>query len=160
MHQFTGVGHSINISKCYVNFQLFLPISTLFILFHCKLLCDFLNYLGLTLNNINILIFLFVLLFLSLTPVKDMSRQGHRSLSSGLFSVFNADAISSVKLTKGGFPARYGGRLSSVLDIRMKEGNMEEFPIEDYEVVMDLGEGTLLYDLKSIRTCGFLYQNK
>ncbi len=44
----------------------------------------------------------------------------------GFFSVFNADAISSVKLTKGGFPARYGGRLSSVLDIRMKEGNSKE----------------------------------
>ncbi|MEM9986893.1 MAG: TonB-dependent receptor, partial [Bacteroidota bacterium] len=45
----------------------------------------------------------------------------------GFFSVFNADAIKSVKLTKGGFPARYGGRLSSVLDIRMKEGDMHEF---------------------------------
>ena len=41
----------------------------------------------------------------------------------GFMSVFNADAIQSVTLTKGGFPARYGGRLSSVLDIRMKEGN-------------------------------------
>lgn len=45
----------------------------------------------------------------------------------GFFSVFNADAISSVNLIKGGFPARYGGRLSSVLDIRMKEGNNKEF---------------------------------
>jgi len=45
----------------------------------------------------------------------------------GLFSVFNADAIKSVTLTKGGFPARFGGRLSSVLDIRMKEGNLNEF---------------------------------
>jgi len=45
----------------------------------------------------------------------------------GFFSVFNADAINSVELMKGGFPARYGGRLSSVLDIRMKEGNMSEF---------------------------------
>lgn len=43
----------------------------------------------------------------------------------GFFSVFNADAINSVQLVKGGFPARYGGRLSSVLDIRMKEGNNE-----------------------------------
>lgn len=41
----------------------------------------------------------------------------------GFFSVFNADAINNVQLIKGGFPARYGGRLSSVLDIRMKEGN-------------------------------------
>jgi len=45
----------------------------------------------------------------------------------GFFSVFNADAINDVKLIKGGFPARYGGRLSSVLDIRMKEGNMREY---------------------------------
>lgn len=45
----------------------------------------------------------------------------------GFFSVFNADAISNVSLTKGGFPARYGGRLSSVLEIKMKEGNMNEF---------------------------------
>ena len=44
----------------------------------------------------------------------------------GFFSVFNADAINNIKLVKGGFPARYGGRLSSVLDIRMKEGNMKE----------------------------------
>lgn len=41
----------------------------------------------------------------------------------GFFSIFNSDAIQSVKLTKGAFPARYGGRLSSVLDISMKEGN-------------------------------------
>lgn len=40
----------------------------------------------------------------------------------GFFSVFNADAVSSVEVYKGGFPARYGGRLSSVIDIRMKEG--------------------------------------
>jgi len=45
----------------------------------------------------------------------------------GIFSVFNADAIKNVTLTKGGFPARYGGRLSSVLEINMKEGNTKEF---------------------------------
>jgi hypothetical protein len=45
----------------------------------------------------------------------------------GFFSVFNADAIRDVNLIKGGFPARYGGRLSSVVDISMKEGNMREF---------------------------------
>jgi hypothetical protein len=44
----------------------------------------------------------------------------------GFFSTFNADALKSVDLIKGGFPARYGGRLSSVLDLRMKEGNMRE----------------------------------
>lgn len=48
----------------------------------------------------------------------------------GFFSVFNADAIKSVTLTKGGFPARFGGRLSSVLEINMKEGNMKEFHAE------------------------------
>jgi hypothetical protein len=45
----------------------------------------------------------------------------------GIFSVFNADAIKNITLTKGGFPARYGGRLSSILEINMKEGNMKEF---------------------------------
>ncbi|NML66906.1 TonB-dependent receptor [Hymenobacter sp. RP-2-7] len=45
----------------------------------------------------------------------------------GFFSVFNADALRNVELIKGGFPARYGGRLSSVLDISLKEGNMQEF---------------------------------
>lgn len=45
----------------------------------------------------------------------------------GFFSVFNADAINKVTLVKGGFPARYGGRLSSVVDIRMKEGDMQNF---------------------------------
>lgn len=44
----------------------------------------------------------------------------------GFFSVFNSDAIKNVDLYKGGIPARYGGRLSSVLDISMKEGNMKE----------------------------------
>ena len=41
----------------------------------------------------------------------------------GFFSVFNNDAINDLKLYKGDIPARYGGRLSSLLDIRMKEGN-------------------------------------
>lgn len=45
----------------------------------------------------------------------------------GFVSVFNGDAINYAEIIKGGFPARYGGRLSSVLDIRMKEGNMEKF---------------------------------
>lgn len=45
----------------------------------------------------------------------------------GFFSLFNGDALKSVELTKGGFPARYGGRLSSVIDMSMKEGNKQEF---------------------------------
>jgi len=48
----------------------------------------------------------------------------------GFFSTFNADAIKNVELTKGGFPARYGGRLSSVIDITMKEGNMRKYNVE------------------------------
>jgi hypothetical protein len=45
----------------------------------------------------------------------------------GFFSLFNGDAIKSLELTKGGFPSRYGGRLSSVLEITMKDGNKEKF---------------------------------
>ncbi|MGA0557789.1 TonB-dependent receptor [Larkinella sp. VNQ87] len=44
----------------------------------------------------------------------------------GFFSVFNGDALKSVELIKGGFPARYGGRLSSVIEMNMKEGNKEK----------------------------------
>jgi hypothetical protein len=45
----------------------------------------------------------------------------------GFFSVFNSDAIKDVTLVKGGAPANYGGRLSSVVDVSMKEGNMKEY---------------------------------
>ncbi len=45
----------------------------------------------------------------------------------GFMSVFNGDAIKDVTLIKGGFPARYGGRLSSVVDLSMQEGNLQEF---------------------------------
>ncbi|MCE7071909.1 TonB-dependent receptor [Dyadobacter sp. CY327] len=41
----------------------------------------------------------------------------------GFFSIFNGDALRSMEFIKGGFPARYGGRISSVLDVQMKEGN-------------------------------------
>ncbi|GAB3832701.1 TonB-dependent receptor [Hymenobacter jeollabukensis] len=44
----------------------------------------------------------------------------------GFLSVFDANAVSDVRLIKGGFPARYGGRLSSVLDVRLKEGNRQK----------------------------------
>jgi len=47
----------------------------------------------------------------------------------GFFSVFNSDALKDVKLYKGGAPAQFGGRLSSVLDIKMKEGNMKEMKV-------------------------------
>lgn len=44
----------------------------------------------------------------------------------GFFSAFNSDAVKDVKLYKGDFPAQYGGRLSSVVDVRMSEGNRKE----------------------------------
>jgi hypothetical protein len=45
----------------------------------------------------------------------------------GFFSIFNSDAIKNTSLIKGGMPAQYGGRLSSVLDIAMKDGNNQKF---------------------------------
>jgi hypothetical protein len=45
----------------------------------------------------------------------------------GFFSTFNSDAVKDLKVYKGGFPAQYGGRLSSVIDVRMKEGNNQKF---------------------------------
>lgn len=45
----------------------------------------------------------------------------------GFFSVFNADIVKNMDVFKGGIPAQYGGRLSSLMDIRMKEGNMRKF---------------------------------
>ncbi len=45
----------------------------------------------------------------------------------GFFSVFNPDAVKDVKLYKGGIPPRYGGRISSILDVRMKEGNNKKY---------------------------------
>ena len=48
----------------------------------------------------------------------------------GFFSIFNSDAIKNVTLIKGGMPAQYGGRLSSVLDISMKEGNNQKYQVE------------------------------
>lgn len=47
----------------------------------------------------------------------------------GFFSVFNPDAVKDVKLIKGGIPAQYGGRLSSILDIRMKDGNNKQLQL-------------------------------
>ena len=48
----------------------------------------------------------------------------------GFFSIFNSDAIKDVTLIKGGAPANYGGRLSSVVDVTMKEGNNQQFHAE------------------------------
>lgn len=57
------------------------------------------------------------LILLDGVPLYNISHIG------GIFSVFNVDVLSDVELIKGGFPARYGGRLSSVLNIKAKEGN-------------------------------------
>ncbi|MBO9201651.1 MULTISPECIES: TonB-dependent receptor [Niastella] len=48
----------------------------------------------------------------------------------GFFSIFNSDAIKNISLVKGGMSAQYGGRLSSVLDVAMKEGNLNKFEVE------------------------------
>lgn len=48
----------------------------------------------------------------------------------GFFSVFNADAVKSVNLIKGGMPANYGGRMSSVLEVNMNEGNIKKFKVK------------------------------
>lgn len=54
----------------------------------------------------------------------------HSSHALGFFSVFNTDAIKNIDLIKGGFPSRYGGRLSSVLDIQLKDGNQHQLKYE------------------------------
>ncbi len=48
----------------------------------------------------------------------------------GFFSIFNSDAIKNVSLIKGGMPPQYGGRLSSVLDVAMKEGNDKKLQVD------------------------------
>ncbi|MEM1340027.1 MAG: TonB-dependent receptor [Bacteroidota bacterium] len=58
----------------------------------------------------------------------------------GFFSVFNSNAIKDVKLYKGGIPAIYGGRLSSVLDVKQREGNIKDFSGE-------VGIGTIAANL-------------
>lgn len=64
------------------------------------------------------------LILLDGVPVYNASHLG------GLFSIFNSSAIKSAQLYKGNFPARFGGRLSSVLDVRTKEGNQRNFSSE------------------------------
>src|SRR5690554_5307371 len=61
------------------------------------------------------------LMLLDDVPLYNVSHFG------GFFSVFNADIVKSTELMKSGFPAEYSGRLSSVLDVRMKEGNSKKF---------------------------------
>ena len=67
----------------------------------------------------------------------------------GFFSTFNSDAIKDITLYKGGFPAEYGGRLSSVVDIKMNEGNNKEFHVSGgIELLL---QGLLLKD-QSLKT--------
>ena len=67
----------------------------------------------------------------------------------GLFSVFNPDAIKNLKLYKGGIPAKYGGRVSSVLEIFQKDGNSKEFKANGGIGVISsriLAEGPIIKD--------------
>lgn len=77
--------------------------------------------------------------------------------AAGIFSIFNADAIRSATLIKGGFPARYGGRLSSILDVRTKEGNAKKMEASA-EVGLVSGkvsvEGPLIKDKSSFFLAG------
>ncbi len=75
----------------------------------------------------------------------------------GFFSVFNSDAIHDVKLYKGGVPARYGGRASSVMDIRMKEGNMNDYHVSGGIGLISsrlMAEGPILNDKSSFMISG------
>ena len=75
----------------------------------------------------------------------------------GFFSVFNPDAVKDLKLYKGGIPARFGGRLSSVLDIYQKEGNSKEFEMNGGIGLISsrlLAEGPLKKDKGSFLVAG------
>ena len=75
----------------------------------------------------------------------------------GFFSIFNGDAIKSVELIKGGFPARYGGRLSSVIDINMKDGNKDSYHVEGGIGVISsnlMVEGPIIKDKASFMISG------
>jgi outer membrane receptor for ferrienterochelin and colicin len=73
------------------------------------------------------------------------------------FSVFNGDAIKSAELIKGGFPARYGGRLSSIIDVKMKEGNKESYHGEGGVGIISghfLAEGPIVKNKSSFMVSG------
>ena len=75
----------------------------------------------------------------------------------GLFSVFNPDAIKDLKLYKGGIPARFGGRLSSVLDIYQKEGNSNNFHLNGGIGLISsrlLAEGPIIKERASFLVAG------
>lgn len=71
----------------------------------------------------------------------------------GFFSIFNTDAVKSADIYKAGFPAKYGGRLSSVIDIHTKEGNMKKWQGNANIGVLSAGgflEGPIIKDKASI----------
>ena len=75
----------------------------------------------------------------------------------GFFSVFNADAIKDLKLYKGGIPARFGGRVASVLDIYQKEGNSKNFNLSGGIGLISsrlLAEGPIVKDKASFLVAG------
>ncbi|MGL2963320.1 TonB-dependent receptor [Flavobacterium sp. RSB2_4_14] len=75
----------------------------------------------------------------------------------GFFSVFNPDAIKDLKLYKGGIPARYGGRVSSVLDVYQKEGNSNDFHMSGGIGIVSsrlLAEGPIVKDKGSFLLAG------
>ena len=75
----------------------------------------------------------------------------------GLFSVFNADAIKDLKLYKGGIPAKFGGRISSVLDIYQKDGNSNNFSMNGGIGLISsrlLAEGPIVKDKASFLVAG------
>ena len=75
----------------------------------------------------------------------------------GFFSVFNADAIKDLKLYKGGIPARFGGRVASVLDIYQKEGNSKKFGMKGGIGLISsriLAEGPIVKDKGSFLVAG------
>ena len=75
----------------------------------------------------------------------------------GLFSVFNPDAIKDLKLYKGGIPAKYGGRVSSVLDIYQRDGNSKEFKMQGGIGAISsrlLAEGPIVKDKGSFLVAG------
>lgn len=75
----------------------------------------------------------------------------------GFFSVFSADAIKNVTITKGGIPAQYGGRLSSLLNVTLKEGNNQHFAAEGGIGIISsrlLLEGPIIKDKSSFMVSG------
>jgi hypothetical protein len=75
----------------------------------------------------------------------------------GFFSVFNADAIKDLKLYKGGVPARFGGRVASVLDIYQKDGNSNKFHLNGGIGLISsrlLAEGPIVKDKGSFLVAG------